>query len=433
MFYILNLDNQIVAADQGFLSYIGMSTLQELFGEIACNRVTFNTQSDDSIEIITGTKRVSPTIHSYPLSTIMGNLLLVQVSETAESIAPIEANESTDDFAIYPFEEEEQTFEQVEAPQSDDFIKLEIESDHEPEEAVSYFDTDISDEITPLVLERDESIINLLPDEQIQINNFSETPEREISTLPPEKIVIDLKSISDDLGISQEDLSGFLDEFVDQAIVQEENIKNVESAEHTSAIASLQKLSEVLRLSSLTDILGQIERGSADEAKKAIQDFYQSLSTLSTRPIPSEQFIPTIETKEEVPTVNFENKICDLDLDGIKPIQFDFQPERAAEDLSLPVDLIREFVGDFIVQANQEKQTFIDVCRSGDIEKIHKTAHKLKGAASNLRITPLAETLEELQYCEDRSRLEPLLKKYWGQFLAFEMLIKNISDKNSRR
>ncbi len=431
MFYISNLDNQIVAADQSFLSYIGMKTLQELFGEIACNRVTFDTKLDNSVEIITGTKRLSPTIHSYPLSTVMGNLLLVQVSETVETIAPIDEIESSDTFEIHPLDAAEQTFDYEEAPKPEEFIKLEIENEPKPEEAVSYFDTNRPEEIIPLVSDRDENTINLLPDEHIPFINISEEVETEISTLPPEKIVIDLKSISDDLGISQEDLSGFLDEFVDQAIIQEENIKNAGSAEQANAIASLQKLSEVLRLSSLTDILGRIEKSSGEEAKTAIHDFYQSLSTLSTHPIPSEQFIPVFETKAEEPIISFENQICDLNLDGIKPIHFDFQPEKAADDLSLPVDLIREFVGDFIVQANEEVQIFKDACRSGDIDKIHKTAHKLKGAASNLRIVPLAQTLEELQFCEERSRFEPLLKKYWGQFLAFEMLMKNISNKKS--
>lgn len=96
-------------------------------------------------------------------------------------------------------------------------------------------------------------------------------------------------------------------------------------------------------------------------------------------------------------------------------------------DLSLPVDLIEEFVNDFIVQAREEKETFYEACKSGDIDTIQKTGHKLKGVASNLRINPLADTLEEIQFCEDKSRFEPLLKKYWGQFLAFEVFMRGKS------
>jgi HPt (histidine-containing phosphotransfer) domain-containing protein len=123
----------------------------------------------------------------------------------------------------------------------------------------------------------------------------------------------------------------------------------------------------------------------------------------------------------------YENQICDLVLEDIKPIHFDFQLEEASKDLSLPVDLIEEFVNDFIAQAHEEKKNFIDLCKKGDIDEIHRLGHKLKGVASNLRINPLADTLEEIQFSEDRSRFEPLLKKYWGQFLAFEIYMKNIS------
>ena len=59
-----------------------------------------------------------------------------------------------------------------------------------------------------------------------------------------------------------------------------------------------------------------------------------------------------------------------------------------------------------------------------DLDKVNKIGHLLKGTSSNLRIVPLADTLYKIQFCENLDELEPLIKDYWGHFIAFENHIK---------
>jgi len=58
------------------------------------------------------------------------------------------------------------------------------------------------------------------------------------------------------------------------------------------------------------------------------------------------------------------------------------------------------------------------------MDNIHELGHKLKGAASNLRINELADVLEDIQFCTDYSKLESLLIKYWSLFLSLEEYMK---------
>jgi len=249
----------------------------------------------------------------------------------------------------------------------------------------------------------------------------------EVIVKSADSIVIDSAKLGEELGISADDYNEFLNEFADKAVEAEDDIRNRGSDRQKKAISSLINLSQMLHLEDISVILGYIESQSGDVEESAIETFYEVVSKLTTK-ANQDQKIEEESRKEEESIVEqpIDDKICDLSFDGIKPIHFDFQIEKAADDLSLPVDLIEEFVGDFIVQANEEKQTFIDACRVGDIDTIQKTGHKLKGVASNLRIIPLADTLEEVQFCEDKDRFESLLKKYWGQFLAFEAFINTI-------
>jgi hypothetical protein len=126
-----------------------------------------------------------------------------------------------------------------------------------------------------------------------------------------------------------------------------------------------------------------------------------------------------MEEKEEEGALP-EGSFGILDLSDVKPIHFDFRLEEAAEDLSLPVELIEEFVHDFIDQARTETENMLEAYKQGDLNKIQKIGHLLKGASSNLRINPLADTLYEIQFCEDSSKLEALIRSYWAHFIAFE-------------
>jgi HPt (histidine-containing phosphotransfer) domain-containing protein len=86
--------------------------------------------------------------------------------------------------------------------------------------------------------------------------------------------------------------------------------------------------------------------------------------------------------------------------------------------------LIEEFVEDFIEQAHHDKDHLLTSYYQKDIDNIHELGHKLKGAASNLRINELADVLEEIQFSTNYDKLESLFTKYWGLFISLEDYMK---------
>ena len=426
MYYIVNLDNQIVAADSDFLSLLKINNLQELFTQVVGSELNFNELDSSTLEIVTGTNTVTLTQNRYPLSTLMGDLYLIELSEIKEAVsAPIGLPKTTNDEVKFSIDEKEDGFVNFDRGIEKETDKeIDLLPDEENEVKFQIEDTEEADDI-----------INLLPDEEIDfLKPAKEAAKEELTgeeeedfALSDESIFIDTEKISKILGVSKEDYSEFFNEFIDKAIEQEEAVKDTGSEEHHKAIQSLYKLTQMLHLDTLSNILEKIEKESGEKEKRAIDTFYHTLSNLTTHSAQLDNTVP--EPEEETPN----NLIYHLAHDDIKPIHFDFQLEKASKDLSLPVDLIEEFVHDFIVQAHEEKGSFINAYKKGDIDEIHRIGHKLKGVASNLRINPLADTLEEIQFCEDKSRFEPLLKKYWGQFLAFELYMDRKSHHQGKK
>ena len=144
-------------------------------------------------------------------------------------------------------------------------------------------------------------------------------------------------------------------------------------------------------------------------------------------PVVEEPVVEEIVAEEPVVEEPATKGFGTIDLSTVKPIHFDFQLEEAANDLSLPVELIEEFVNDFIEQAREETEKMLKCYEEGDLDAIQKIGHLLKGTSSNLRIKPLADTLYKIQFCEDSNHLEHFIRDYWGHFLSFEIQINAIS------
>ena len=365
--------------------------------------------------------------------------------------APIEEEVSVNNLLLDIEEEAEEDIEEF------NDLLLEIEKEptpilaEEPKEDIEEFDDlllDIAKEPTPILAEEPKEEIDEFDD------LFGDTTVEKKVTAPqkpakPSKVYecndvieINLDEYGEMMGISGDDYTLFLNEFIDKAIMCDEDLRSSNDEERKNAIDELYGIAQSLQIPHLEDILyDMLESDDADD--NIIDAFFTCLGQIITisSPVPQEE-VKSVDTVDEVENIEekiIEDKIVEekivedkngfgvLSFDGIKPIHFDFRLEEAADDLSLPVDLIEEFVNDFIDQAIEEKETFIKAYQAGDLDTIQKTGHKLKGASSNLRIVPLSETLEDIQHCEDPERLLPLLKKYWGQFLSFELFMQNIS------
>lgn len=90
-----------------------------------------------------------------------------------------------------------------------------------------------------------------------------------------------------------------------------------------------------------------------------------------------------------------------------------YDPNIAANELGLPVDLIEEFIGDFIQQSHDFKDELFASAAKSDINTLHILSHKLKGVAANLRVENAFETLTVINSSADPVEIETNLKYYY--------------------
>jgi len=356
---------------------------------------------------------------------------LVVQEEKTETTLPIVEEKEEELFSL--LEEEEPLVVQEEKTET----TLPIVEEKEEEPLISLAEEEKEDNLSELILpSHTEESINSIEDSQ----NRSNAP-----------IYIDIEKATQSIGISTEDYNTFLTEYIDTALALEEDLKGEDEGKRTAAIHTLFHLSNVLRIPVITEIIEQLKYTETEDINSSIESFYATLSRLTTtKPetiqTPQEpvsvkveeekskvqaseteaeaEAIEAVETEvvEEEPTPEAEEVtgFGTVDLSDVKPIHFDFRVEEAADDLSLPAELIEEFIHDFIKQAHEETDKMLAAYKKGDLDAIQKIGHLLKGTASNLRINPLADTLYEIQFCDDPSKLDGLIKEYWAHFIAFE-------------
>jgi len=422
MYYIINQSDQIVAVDPQLLAELGVNGIDEFYKKVAIGEITF-TPDNEHLVITTGTQKRHYGVTLAPLSGILGDIRLVQLSpesntETPEGVAPASSTEEISLDAIDLFETKEETAEEESADTSDTADADEKSSTET-----------LTDET------EDEALFDLLlpTDTETKINDLG-TEDRADDASQSSPIYIDVERISESIGISTEDYNLFLDEYIDTALTFEKALQSDNTKEKEDALNALSHLSNVLQLPYVGEILDEIRNSSDDQRTEAIGAFFSALSRLTTAHFDEERpSVPQQETdtkKEETDTPpQTHAKRPPIDLSDVKPIHFDFQLEEAANDLSLPVELIEEFVNDFIAQAHKETEKMLAAYEQGDLETVQKIGHLLKGTSSNLRITPLSDTLYEIQFNEDIDRVPELVKNYWAHFLSLEKQIELISKK----
>ena len=433
MYYILNETNQIIAADDHLLGLCAVSNINELSSILALGDITFDL-SETSLSIHIDNSDNMFSISKTSLSSMLGHLTLVEL-----------ASEEENDLAVLPIDDtiEDLTLEEI-APE--ELAPLDLDSDLISILSDSDEDKDtVQDEMsieTALSLTDDDFMG--IKEEVSEVLETAETFDLDLSSQDDlfgaeednAEIPIDIETISQQIGISQEDYNLFLDEYIDAAINLEEDLQCDEAEKRSNAIETLSHLGEVLRLPVIGEVIANIASASADTQKTMIASFYGTLSRLTTQTSSQEEapqeevsmeLLDTVTLTEEPEPVVNENSFGTINLDDVKPIHFDFQLEEAANDLSLPVELIEEFVNDFIDQGRIETKKMLEAYEEGDLDAIQKIGHLLKGTSSNLRINALSDTLYKIQFCEDSSTLEALIKDYWGHFLSFEIQINAIS------
>jgi ribosomal protein L24 len=93
--------------------------------------------------------------------------------------------------------------------------------------------------------------------------------------------------------------------------------------------------------------------------------------------------------------------------------EYIFDPQVASKELGLPVDLIEEFIQDFIVQAKEFKDELYASLHELDISNVKILSHKLKGVAANLRVADALEVLTVINTTTDFSIIQSNLDKFY--------------------
>jgi hypothetical protein len=176
----------------------------------------------------------------------------------------------------------------------------------------------------------------------------------------------------------------------------------------------------------ILDIPSSFDPESVEETR---DDLYDGLSIPTPPSEPEKEYfipepvfepesiaIPAAEPKAPRPAANVgrytpeEQAFLDT-LTVDKSYRFD--PNVAAHELGLPVDLIEEFIGDFIQQSREFKDELFEATLKGDMNNLKILSHKLKGVAANLRIEDAFETLSVINTSNDLVEVEANLKYFY--------------------
>jgi HPt (histidine-containing phosphotransfer) domain-containing protein len=165
--------------------------------------------------------------------------------------------------------------------------------------------------------------------------------------------------------------------------------------------------------------------GQPEVVNEPLEDLYAKLSLpLSEEELEEnigdftpEPIVPQPEPKKDLPMLG-DVKYSSAEKAFISTLKVDssyrFDPNVAAKELGLPVDLIQEFIGDFIQQAYEFKDELFEASLKGDMNNLKILSHKLKGVAANLRIEDAFETLSVINTSGDPIEIEANLKYFYG-------------------
>jgi HPt (histidine-containing phosphotransfer) domain-containing protein len=405
MYYITNQDNQIIAIDPSLLALLEVKNIDELYRNIALGDIKFSLSAEnEKITIKTAQNEETYGAEHHRLSGILGNMILVQVQVSLQKSIPVE-----DD--TLPIED----FLAIETTEEDEILILD-----DIQEEVNDAEAEKNE------IENDNEIFDLIlpdgPEETIDNISLTETKPAETIDNSQTPIIIDVEKICQNIGISIEDYKTFFNEYVDTALSLEKDLQSTQEEKRSHAVNTLSRLSNVLNLPVISEIVTQIENAGTEQQMARIESFYATLSRLTITQEGAQTKKPLFVPETELATIGSES-FGTIDLNEVQPIHFDFQLGQVANELGLPKELIEEFIHDFIAQAHTETKKMLEAYDKGDLDSIQKIGHLLKGASSNLRIKALSDALYEIQLCSDSSKLENLIKRYWGHFLSLEIQI----------
>ncbi len=412
MYYGYNDNKQLIMADEAFIELLGYDSFNELLEEDIVNSLKFE---NNNIIIEQKHQKISSDFSHHEIYGSMGEFYLVELKNiTVEKVItkiPKQTEEKKNFKVNYKeiYLDVEKISEEIGL--SVDDYKLYLDS---------FIDQSIIDE--KRLLEGNDKVIKNLSNLALTLK----IPHINILLLKIKKL-------------SHRERMPLIDKYYTKlALLTLEKPENYDEDEYDTLLEkdSIEDKEEVLN-ARFTDLLNNVseepKESKIEKVEKILElkddnkfDDINEFDDISFDELVSNSNIKesVVEKKEIKPKEVNKN----FTLDNVPALPISYNPQTAADELNLPVVLIEEFVEDFIEQAHQDKDHLLTSYYQKDMDNIHELGHKLKGAASNLRINELADILEEIQYCTDHNKLENLFIKYWGHFLSLEDYMKQLKS-----
>jgi len=271
---------------------------------------------------------------------------------------------------------------------------------------------------------------------------------------------IDFEKNAKNISIDLDNYKLLLGNFLDELENYKEDIKNgnsstIDMLTDASTLLSLEPITKKLNLISsnynkdlsikelnvFRTILKDRLNGKAVKEKEIVEAFREDNTASSKVEEAIQEAKEEIkEFKKEKPATPPAIPLDAIELDNatnllasVKALETDFDLDKPTKELSLPKSLILEFVSDFIAQSKEHLPILIDSYKNRDIKQLQTTAHMLKGAASNLRLDNVANTLFSIQKENNLEKSANLIKEYASEIKGLEALVKNLesdSDEN---
>lgn len=92
---------------------------------------------------------------------------------------------------------------------------------------------------------------------------------------------------------------------------------------------------------------------------------------------------------------------------------YTYNPQVASDELGLPIDLIEEFIGDFIQQSYDFKNELYIHLANDELSDVKLLSHKLKGVAANLRIEDAFEVLSIINTSSNPDEIKATLDHFY--------------------
>ncbi len=241
---------------------------------------------------------------------------------------------------------------------------------------------------------------------------------------------IHFETNAQNLNIDVDSYKMLLENYLDELENYNDDIKN----RVHSTITMLADAGELLSLKVISKKLNEI--AIAPEPAAPIRDLTLLVSLLRDK-LSNKTDKKTILDKKpfEIEEAQIEeedildNKIIEISsaetlLSDVAEEAISYDPKKAADELNLPVSLILEFADDFIEQAKEHLSQMVKAYKEKDLKTLQTTAHMLKGAASNLRIDPLAENLFAIQKLQSFENADELIIEFVAKLKGLATKLK---------